>query len=104
MTSPPPAPTPLAPNAPSPANDPQADTDGWVTRQTAANAVSPKITWAAAASALSTIVWTIIAASAPAVFTPATVATLTGASATVLAFAGGYLVRDTLRHRPPPSP
>jgi hypothetical protein len=68
-----------------------------VSRDAAAGAVSPKVTWAAAASALATITWTIIATVAPDTFSATTIATLTGSSATVLAFTGGYFVRDTLR-------
>ena len=72
-----------------------------VPRDAAAGAVSPKVTWAAAAAgALATITWTIIAAVAPDTFSTTTIATLTGSSATVLAFAGGYFVRDTLRDQP----
>jgi hypothetical protein len=73
---------------------------GTVSREVAAGAVSAKVTWAAAASALATITWTIIATLTPDTFSPTTIATLTGSSATVLAFAGGYLVRDTLRGQP----
>jgi hypothetical protein len=71
-----------------------------VTREVAADSVSPKVTWAAAASALATITWTLVAALAPHSFTTAEIATLTGASASVLAFLGGYFVRDKLRHQP----
>ena len=71
-----------------------------VPRDAAAGAVSAKVTWAAAASALATIAWTIIAAVAPDTFSATTIASLTGSSATVLAFPGGYLVRDTLRAQP----
>lgn len=85
-------------NPPTPLN-PQF-TAATVPREVAAGAVSSKVTWAAAASALATIMWTVIAALAPDTFTATTIATLTGSSATVLAFAGGYIVRDTLRGQP----
>ena len=74
--------------------------ESMVPRETAADSVSPKVTWAAAASAIATLVWTLVAVLAPGVFTAAEIATLTGASATVLAFVGGYAVRDALRHQP----
>jgi hypothetical protein len=71
-----------------------------VPRDAAARAVSPKVTWAAAASSVATIAWTIIATVAPNIFSTTSIATLTGSSATVLAFAGSYFVRDTLRDQP----
>ena len=86
------------PNPPAPPA-PQSST-ATVSREAAAGSVSAKVTWAAAASALATITWTIIAAVAPDTFSATTIASLTGSSATVLAFAGGYLVRDTLRAQP----
>ena len=70
-----------------------------VSRETAADGVSPKVTWAAAATALATIVWTLVAAVAPHTFSAPTIATLTGATGTVLGFIGGYLVRDKLREQ-----
>lgn len=72
--------------------------DPRVSRDTAACAVSPKVHWAAVASALATITWTVVAALAPNAFTAANIATLTGATATVLAFLGGFVAQDTLRH------
>lgn len=74
--------------------------EGTVSRETAADGISPKVSWAAAAAALATIVWTIVGELAPNVFSAATIATLTGATGTLLGFAGGYLVRDKLRHQP----
>ncbi|WP_018331131.1 hypothetical protein [Actinomycetospora chiangmaiensis] len=71
-----------------------------VDREVAAAAMSPKVTWAAASSALATIVWTIVGAVDPALFPASEVAVLTGATATILAFLGGYFVRDPLRHQP----
>ena len=71
-----------------------------VSRETAADGISPKVSWAAAAAALATIIWTIVGQVAPNLFSAATIATLTGATGTVLGFAGGYLVRDKLRHQP----
>lgn len=75
----------------------QAVGGGLVDRATAAAAVSPKVTWAAVASALATIIWTLIASLAPTAFSGAAVATLTGATATVLTFLGAYFARDPLR-------
>jgi hypothetical protein len=49
---------------------------------------------------VATIAWTIIATVAPNIFSTTSIATLTGSSATVLAFAGSYFVRDTLRDQP----
>lgn len=49
---------------------------------------------------MATIIWTIIAAVAPHTFSIAAIASLTGSSATVLAFLGGYFVRDMLREQP----
>lgn len=69
-----------------------------ISRATAAGMVSPKVTWAAAAAAISTVLWTIVAAVAPHVFSAADITALTGATATVLAFLGGWIARDTLRH------
>ncbi|MCA1676388.1 MAG: hypothetical protein LC799_30840, partial [Actinobacteria bacterium] len=68
-----------------------------VTRDTSARAVSPKVHWAAAASALATIIWTVVGTLAPSAFTATSIASLTGATATVLAFAGGFVAKDDLR-------
>lgn len=86
-------PSPTAPPAPAEPVVP----GGFVSRATAAAAVSPKVTWAAAASALATLIWTLIASLEPAAFSAASIATLTGASATVLTFVGAYFARDPLR-------
>ena len=51
------------PNPPTPP-DPQFPA-GTVSREVAAGAVAAKVTWAAAASALATITWTIIATLTP---------------------------------------
>lgn len=71
-----------------------------VTRDTAGRAVSPKVHWAAVAGALATIIWTVVATLAPSVFNAASIASLTGATATVLAFLGGFFAQDHLRHQP----
>ncbi|GAA4472948.1 hypothetical protein GCM10023094_05830 [Rhodococcus olei] len=67
---------------------------------TAAASISPKVAWSSAASALAVVVWTLVASLAPTAFTPSSVATLTGSTATLLVFVGGYFAKDTLRHRP----
>lgn len=61
------------------------------------NGISTKVGAGAAAGALATVVWTILAASVPAIaaWSPETLATVTTGSATVLAFLAGYLVRET---------
>ncbi len=72
--------------------------DPTVARDAAAHVVSPKVHWAAVASALATIIWTVVAILAPDALTAANIASLTGATATVLAFLGGFLAPDVLRH------
>lgn len=59
--------------------------------------ISTKVGAGAAAGALATVVWTILAATVPAIssWSPETLATVTTGSATVLAFLAGYLVRET---------
>jgi hypothetical protein len=52
--------------------------------------VSPKVTSSAVGAALSTIAWTLVGALAPDAFTGAELASLTGATATVLGFTLGY--------------
>lgn len=67
-------------------------------RKVAAGSVSPKVTWAAFGSAVATIMWTLVAVFAPDLFSAANIATLTGATATVLGFLGGYFFGDPLRN------
>lgn len=86
------------PVALQPATAPDPPAAPVVARDTAAHAVSPKVHWAAVASALATITWTMVAALVPTAFSAANIASLTGATATVLAFLGGFLAQDTLRH------
>lgn len=59
--------------------------------------ISTKVGAGAAAGALATVVWTILAASVDAIAAwPAeTLATVTTGSATVVAFLAGYLIRET---------
>lgn len=69
-------------------------------RQKTAAGVSPKVTSSALGAAVSTIAWTLVGALAPDdAFTGAELASLTGATATVLGFAWGYLVREALREQ-----
>jgi hypothetical protein len=59
--------------------------------------VSPKVGFAAVGTAIATIIWTIVAVTSPGVFTDAAIASLTGATATVIAFLLGFAVRDPAR-------
>ena len=69
-----------------------------VARETAAAGVSPKVGSAALGSALATIFWSIAAATWwKNTFSDATLAALTGATATILAYVFGYLKTDRLR-------
>ncbi len=69
-----------------------------VARATAAAAVSPKVSAAALGGAIATIFWAIAAATWwKHTFSAATLATLTGATATILAYLLGYLKADPLR-------
>ncbi len=69
-----------------------------VARATAAAGVSPKVGGAALGSALATIFWSIAAATWwKNTFSDATLAALTGATATILAYLFGYLKTDPLR-------
>jgi hypothetical protein len=61
------------------------------------NDLSPKVTAAALGTATATILWTLIAALSPGVFTEAAIASLTGATATLVAGVLGFLVRDAKR-------
>ena len=73
-------------------------TESMVSRKTAASGVSPKVTAASFAAAITTIFWTIAAATFwKKTFSDSSLAALTGASATVLAYAGSYITRDPLR-------
>src|SRR5512144_695491 len=56
--------------------------------------VSTKVGSAAAGSALATIIWTIVGAMTS-VFSPTTIAALTGATATLAAFILGFFVPDS---------
>ena len=62
------------------------------------NGISTKVGAGAAAGALATVVWTILAATVPAIagWSAETLATVTTGSATVLSFFAGYLVRETV--------
>jgi hypothetical protein len=86
-----------AANAPGGAPPGSGRDAGPVSRDTAAASVSPKVAWATAASALATLIWTLVGVFAPQLFTASTIATLTGATATLFAFFGGFLVNDQLR-------
>jgi hypothetical protein len=55
---------------------------------------SPKITAAAIAGAVATIIWTILATLSPELFSETAIATLTGSTTTVLAALLGYLKLD----------
>lgn len=62
------------------------------------NPISPKVTAAALASAVSTILWVVAAATVwKGTFSDVSLSALTGATSTVLAFLLGYVVRDPLR-------
>jgi hypothetical protein len=61
---------------------------------TASNPVSPKIVASSVGGALATIIWIVVGALMPRTFSDAQVTALTGATATVLAFAFGYLATD----------
>ena len=74
-----------------------------------ANPVSPKVTAAALASAVSMLVWFIVSITQviPESTDPAVIATATGATGTVLTFVFGYLIRDENREQGrgvPPEP
>jgi hypothetical protein len=69
-----------------------------VSRTTAAAGVSSKVSAAALGSAVATIFWVIAAATWwKNTFSDSTLAVLTGASATILAYVLGYLKADPLR-------
>lgn len=69
-----------------------------VLRATAAGQVSPKVNFAALGAALATIFWAIAAATFwKHTFSAATLAALTGATATIVSFGLGYWIPDTLR-------
>ena len=61
------------------------------------NNISPKVNAAAAAAAVATIIWTVVAAVSPGMFSETAIASLTGATGTVLAFVLGFLIRDSKR-------
>jgi hypothetical protein len=44
-----------------------------------------------------TIIWTVIAALSPGMFSETAIASLTGATGTILAFVFGFVIRDTKR-------
>jgi hypothetical protein len=69
-----------------------------VSRQTAAAGVSPKVNAAALGGAIATVFWVIAAATWwKHTFTAATLAVVTGATATILSYVLGYLQGDPLR-------
>jgi hypothetical protein len=59
--------------------------------------ISPKVNAAAAAAAAATIIWTVVAALSPGTFSETAIASLTGATGTILAFVLGFLIRDSKR-------
>jgi hypothetical protein len=59
--------------------------------------LSPKVTAATLAAAFATIIWTLVASLSPGTFTEAAIASLTGATGTILAFALGFAIRDSKR-------
>jgi hypothetical protein len=61
------------------------------------NNISPKVNAAALAAAAATIIWTVIAALSPGTFSETAIASLTGATGTILAFVFGFVIRDTKR-------
>jgi len=78
--------------------NPNSTTIATVLRATAAGQVSPKVNFAALGAALGTIFWTIAAATWwKHTFSAATLAALTGATATIVSFGLGYLMADPLR-------
>lgn len=62
-----------------------------------AKTLSPKVTASALAAALSTLLWFVLTKTVVEGLTDAEVAAVTGATATVLAFLLGYIVKDPLR-------
>lgn len=73
-------------------------TTATVARATAAGEVSPKVNFAALGAALATIFWAVAAATWwKHAFSPATLAALTGATATIVSFGLSYLAADPLR-------
>jgi hypothetical protein len=71
---------------------------GLLSRATAAAGVSPKVNSAALGSAVATIFWSIAAATfLKNTFSDSTLAALTGATATILAYLFGYFASDPLR-------
>ncbi len=78
--------------------NPNASTIATVLRATAAGQVSPKVNFAALGAALATIFWAIAAATFwKHTFSAATLAALTGATATIVSFGLGYWIPDPLR-------
>jgi uncharacterized BrkB/YihY/UPF0761 family membrane protein len=61
------------------------------------NNISPKVNAAAAAAAVATIIWTVVAALSPGMFSETAIASLTGATGTILAFLLWFLIRDSKR-------
>ena len=61
------------------------------------NDLSPKVGAAALGTAAATILWTLVATLNPGLFSDTAIASLTGATATVVAGVLGFLVRDAKR-------
>jgi hypothetical protein len=70
-------------------------------KQTERLGISPKVTVAALGAALSAMAWILLAAFVPTIkdnMDQGAITAVTGATATVLSFLLGYLVRDPQRH------
>jgi hypothetical protein len=85
--------------------NPSPNTIATVLRATAAGQISPKVNFAALGAALATIFWAVAAATWwKHTFSAATLAALTGASATIVSFVLGYWMADPLRRDGGPNP
>lgn len=62
--------------------------------------LSPKVSAAALGTATATLVWTLLAALNPGLFSETAIASLTGATATVVAGILGFVIRDPKRDTP----
>ena len=67
-------------------------------REVVAGSISPKVTWAAFGSAVATIIWTLVVVFTPDLFSAENIATLTGATATVLGFRARS-IRDRVKQQ-----
>ena len=57
--------------------------------------LSPKVGAAAVGAAVGTIIWTLVAELSPGTFSETAITSLTGSTGTILAFALGFVIRDS---------